>query len=134
MQRTMLAAKIHRATVTEADLDYVGSITIDAVLLEASGILPGEQVAVVDVTNGARLETYVIRGEPNSGVIGINGAAAHLIHPGDTVIIMSYGIMSAEEAQRYRPAVVHVDAGNRIMAVGTDLAQSPQDAASSGVR
>ena len=87
MHRRMMKSKIHRATVTAADLHYVGSITIDADLLDAADLLPGEQVAVVDVTNGARLETYVIEGERGSGVIGINGAAAHLVHTGDLVII-----------------------------------------------
>jgi aspartate 1-decarboxylase len=118
MLRTMLAGKIHRATVTHADLHYVGSITIDSRLLDAAGILPGEQVAVVDVDNGARLETYVIAGEPGSGVIGINGAAAHLVHPGDRVIIMSYGVFAPEELVDYAPSVVHVDGANRIILVG----------------
>ena len=124
MLRTMLSGKIHRATVTHADLDYVGSITIDRDLLDAAGILPGEQVAVVDVTNGARLETYTISGERGSGVVGINGAAAHLVHPGDIVIIIAYGQMATEEALVFEPHVVHVDASNRIIAVGTDAAES----------
>ena len=89
-----MKSKIHRATVTQADLHYVGSVTIDEDLLDAADLLPGEQVAIVDITNGARLETYVITGERDSGVIGINGAAAHLVHPGDTVILISYGLMS----------------------------------------
>ena len=92
MMRTMLKSKIHRATVTQADLHYVGSVTVDEDLLDAADLLPGEQVAIVDVTNGARLETYVIPGERGSGVIGINGAAAHLVHPGDLVILISYGV------------------------------------------
>src|SRR6266536_6360647 len=96
--RTMLKSKIHRATVTGADLDYVGSVTLDADLMEAADLLEGEQVAIVDVTNGARLETYVIAGERGSGVLGINGAAAHLVHPGDTVILISYGLMDSAEA------------------------------------
>lgn len=120
----MLSGKIHRATVTHADLDYVGSITIDRDLLDAAGILPGEQVAVVDVTNGARLETYTISGERGSGVIGINGAAAHLVHPGDIVIVIAYGQMPSDEALVFEPRVVHVDAVNRIIAVGTDAAES----------
>ena len=91
MMRTMLKSKIHRATVTQADLHYVGSVTVDEDLLDAADLLPGEQVAIVDVTNGARLETYVIPGERGSGVIGINGAAAHLVHPGDLVILITYG-------------------------------------------
>lgn len=120
----MLSGKIHRATVTHADLDYVGSITIDRDLLDAAGIMPGEQVAVVDVTNGARLETYTISGERGSGVIGINGAAAHLVHPGDIVIVIAYGQMPSDEALVFEPRVVHVDAANRIIAVGTDAAES----------
>jgi aspartate 1-decarboxylase len=120
----MLTAKIHRATVTQADLDYVGSITIDSTLLKASGILPGEQVSVVDVTNGARLETYTIAGDADTGVIGINGAAAHLVHPGDVIIVIAYGQFSTEEALSFQPSIVHVDAGNRIVALGTDAAQA----------
>ncbi|GAA4184179.1 aspartate 1-decarboxylase [Gryllotalpicola kribbensis] len=118
----MLAAKIHRATVTHADLHYVGSITVDADLLDAAGILPGEQVSVVDVTNGARLETYTISGQRGSGVVGINGAAAHLVHPGDVVILIAYGQMTTEEALAFEPRIVHVDADNRIIAVGDDPA------------
>lgn len=124
MLRTMLSGKIHRATVTHADLDYVGSITIDRDLLDAAGILPNEQVAVVDVTNGARLETYTISGERGSGVVGINGAAAHLVHPGDIVIIIAYGQMPSDEALVFEPRVVHVGAENRIIAVGSDAAES----------
>jgi len=122
MVRTMLKSKIHRATVTQADLHYVGSVTIDLDLLEAADLLPGEQVAIVDVTNGARLETYVIPGERGSGVIGINGAAAHLVHPGDLVILISYAQLEDAEARAYRPRVVHVDAGNRIIELGADPA------------
>src|ERR1700716_4289447 len=96
MYRTMLKSKIHRATVTQADVHYVGSVTIDRDLMDQADLLPGEQVAVVDVTNGARLETYVIPGAPGSGIIGINGAAAHLIHPGDLVILISYGLLDDE--------------------------------------
>ena len=115
MLRTMLKSKIHRATVTQADLHYVGSLTIDEDLMDAADLLPGEQVAIVDVTNGARLETYVIAGERGSGVVGINGAAAHLVHPGDTVIVISYGLMDSAEAAGYEPAVIFVDAGFHIM-------------------
>lgn len=122
MQRTMFKSKIHRATVTQADLHYVGSVTIDSDLLAASDILPGELVSIVDVTNGARLETYTIAGEPGSGVIGINGAAAHLVHPGDTVIIISYAQMEDAEARNYSPAVVHVNEQNRIIHLGDDPA------------
>ncbi len=110
MQRTMLKSKIHRATVTQADLHYVGSVTVDADLADAADLLDGEQVAIVDITNGARLETYVILGERGSGVIGINGAAAHLVHPGDLVILISYGVMEDAEARAYQPRIVHVDA------------------------
>ena len=125
MLRPMLIGKIHRATVTEANLDYVGSITIDADLLDAADVLPGQQVDVVDVTNGARLTTYAIAGERGLGGVGINGAAAHLIHPGDVVIIIGYGMLSDVEA-RTRPAhVVFVDADNRIVQLGTDPGDVP---------
>lgn len=120
MYRTMFKSKIHRATVTQADLHYVGSITIDADLMDAADLLPGEQVAVVDITNGARLETYVIEGERGSGVIGINGAAAHLVHTGDLVIIISYASMPDIEAKAFEPAVVLVDGRNRVQHQGTD--------------
>ena len=120
MLRTMFKSKIHRATVTQADLHYVGSVTIDAELLDAADLLPGELVHIVDITNGARLETYVIEGERGSGVIGINGAAAHLVHPGDLVIIISYAQVSDAEARELRPRVVHVDEGNRIVSLGAD--------------
>src|SRR5215203_2026799 len=113
MMRNMFKSKIHRATVTQADLHYVGSVTIDEDLMEAADLLPGEQVAIVDITNGARLETYVIPGQRGSGVIGINGAAAHLVHPGDLVILISYAQMDDATARRYIPRVVHVDTGNR---------------------
>jgi aspartate 1-decarboxylase len=125
MLRTMLKSKIHRATVTQADLHYVGSVTVDEDLMDAADLLPGEQVAIVDVTNGARLETYVIAGPRGSGVIGINGAAAHLVHPGDLVILISYGQLDDAEARRYRPAIVHVDAANRVVDLGTDPAAAP---------
>jgi aspartate 1-decarboxylase len=122
MLRTMLKSKIHRATVTQADLHYVGSVTVDADLADAADLLDGEQVAIVDVTNGARIETYVIHGERGSGVIGINGAAAHLIHPGDVVILISYGQMDDAEARSYKPRVVHVDGRNQIVDLGSDPA------------
>ena len=125
MQRTMLKSKIHRATVTQADLDYVGSVTVDADLMEAADLLPGEQVAIVDVTNGARLETYVIAGPRGSGIIGINGAAARLVHPGDLVILIAYGQMEDSEARGFVPRVVFVDADNRITGTGHDPAQAP---------
>ncbi|MFD4790039.1 aspartate 1-decarboxylase [Streptomyces sp. NPDC058459] len=120
MMRTMFKSKIHRATVTQADLHYVGSVTIDADLLDAADLLPGELVHIVDVSNGARLETYVIEGERGSGVIGINGAAAHLVHPGDLVILISYAQVSDAEARELVPRIVHVDGENRIVSLGAD--------------
>jgi len=123
MMRIMMKSKIHRATVTQADLDYVGSVTLDAALMEAADLLEGEQVAIVDITNGARIETYAIPGPFGSGVIGINGAAAHLVHPGDLVIIMSYAMMSDEQARTLEPKVVHVDAENRVVKIGNDPAE-----------
>ncbi|NLT57254.1 MAG: aspartate 1-decarboxylase [Actinomycetales bacterium] len=118
MFRTMLKSKIHRATVTQADLDYVGSLTVDRDLLDAVDLLPGEQVHVVDVTNGARLITYVIEGERGSGVIGVNGAAARLVHPGDVVIVIAYALTADAEAASLLPKVVLVDAQNRIVDEG----------------
>ena len=123
----MLKSKIHRATVTHADLHYVGSITIDRDLMDAAELLPGEQVAVVDVTNGARLETYVIEGERGSGVLGINGAAAHLVHEGELVIVISYAQLDDAAARAWRPRIVHVDRRNRIDDVGPDAAAVPVD-------
>lgn len=117
MQRTMLKSKIHRARVTAADLHYVGSITIDPDLLEAADILAHEQVSVVDVDNGARFETYTIAGERGSGEIKLNGAAARLVHVGDTIIVISYAAYDERELRDYRPRVVHVDAGNAVIAV-----------------
>ncbi|MEX0426270.1 aspartate 1-decarboxylase [Nocardioides sp. DS6] len=121
--RTMMTGKIHRATVTQADLHYVGSVTVDADLLDAADILPGELVSIVDITNGARLETYTIAGERGSGVLGINGAAAHLVHPGDLVILIAYQQMTTEEARELKPHVVHVDGLNRIVHLGSDAAE-----------
>jgi aspartate 1-decarboxylase len=123
MFRTMFKSKIHRATVTQADLHYVGSITVDEDLMDAADLLPGEQVQVVDIDNGARLETYLIAGQRGSGVIGLNGAAARLVHPGDLVIIMSYAVMTDAEARAFAPKVVHVDRGNRIIGLGSDPAE-----------
>ncbi len=120
----MFKSKIHRATVTHADLHYVGSVTVDSDLLDAADILPGELVAIVDVNNGARLETYTIAGERGSGVLGINGPAAHLVKPGDLVILITYGQMSTEEARAFVPTVVHVDAQNHIVAQGSDPAEA----------
>lgn len=127
MLRTMFHAKIHRATVTQADLHYVGSVTVDQELLDAAGILPGEMVSIVDITNGARLETYTIAGERHSGVIGINGAAAHLVNPGDLVILIAYAQMEDAEARSYEPKVVHVDEDNRIISLGDDPAEAVQE-------
>jgi aspartate 1-decarboxylase len=123
--RTMMVGKIHRATVTAAELDYVGSITLDADLLAASGILPGQQVDVVDVTNGARLTTYAIAGDPGSGVVCVNGAAAHLVHPGDMIIVIAYAMLPDHDARTYDPRVVHVDAENKIVSVDGDPGAPP---------
>lgn len=114
MKLTMLKAKIHRATVTRAHLDYEGSVTIDRTLLEAAGILPYERVEIYNVTRGSRLATYAIEGEAGSGAIEINGAAAHLAGPGDLVILAAYCEMAPEEAPHHRPRLVFVDHGNRI--------------------
>lgn len=110
----MLKSKIHRATVTDADLNYVGSITIDEELMKAAGILEYEKVQVADINNGERLETYVIKGHPGSGVICLNGAAARKVQKGDIVIIMAYASMTPEEAGNFKPKVVIVDEGNKI--------------------
>jgi aspartate 1-decarboxylase len=122
MQRTMLKSKIHRATVTDCDLNYVGSITIDPDLLDAGDILEFEQVAVVDVDNGARFETYTIAGDRGSGEIKVNGAAARLVHQGDTIIVISYASYEPDEMHNYRPRVVHVDARNQILATDEEVA------------
>lgn len=114
MLRTILKSKIHRATVTEANLEYEGSITIDEDLLDAADLLPHEKVDIYDITNGSRLSTYVIRGERGSGVTGINGAAAHLVKPGDHVIIASYVQMESDEARSYEPRICFVDSQNRL--------------------
>lgn len=123
MLRTVLGGKIHRATVTQADLHYVGSITIDQELLEAADILEGEMVHVVDITNGARIETYAITGPRHQGDICINGAAAHLVNPGDLVIIMSYRQGNDQQVSEHQPRVVHVDAQNEIVGHGSDPAE-----------
>lgn len=122
MIRTMLKSKIHRATITDSDLHYVGSITVDPDLLDAADIAVHEQVAVVDVDNGARFETYTIAGERGSGEIKVNGAAARLVHTGDTVILISYGLYDPDELAGYVPVVVHVDRANRILGVDADVA------------
>ncbi|MCD4713364.1 MAG: aspartate 1-decarboxylase [Clostridiales bacterium] len=113
----MYKSKIHRATVTEANLNYVGSITIDQDLLDAAGILPGEKVQIVNNNNGARLETYTISGERGSGVICLNGAAARLVQPGDVVIIIAYCILDREEAKTFEPDVVFLDSNNKIVEI-----------------
>jgi aspartate 1-decarboxylase len=122
MQRTMLKSKIHRATVTDCDLHYVGSITIDPELLEAAEILEFEQVAVVDVDNGARFETYTIAGERGSGEMKVNGAAARLVHRGDTIIVISYAAYDPDELANYNPRVVHVDTHNQILNIDAEVA------------
>ncbi|GGA69069.1 aspartate 1-decarboxylase [Pseudoclavibacter endophyticus] len=129
MLRTIFKSKIHRAVVTQADLHYVGSLTVDLDLMDAADLLPGEQVAVVNVNNGARFETYLIPGERGSGVIGLNGAAARLGHVGDVIIVMSYAQMTTEEARDFVPTVVHVDATGRILGTGED----PADAMIEGI-
>jgi aspartate 1-decarboxylase len=129
VRRTMLKSKIHRATVTQADLHYVGSLTVDAQLMRAADLLPGEQVQIVDINNGARLETYLIEGPPGSGVIGVNGAAARLVHPGDLVIIISYASLDDAEARTFAPRVVHVNADNQMLGTGADLAEPAPDMA-----
>ena len=126
MIRTMLKSKIHRATVTQADLHYVGSVTVDEDLLDAADILPGELVHIVDIDTGARLETYTIAGTRGTGVIGINGAAARLVHPGDLVILIAYGQLEDAEARVYEPRIVFVDRDNRITHTGADAAAAPE--------
>jgi aspartate 1-decarboxylase len=127
--RHFLLGKVHRATVTRADVDYVGSITIDETLMEAAGFLENEKVDIYDVTNGARLSTYVIPGVRGSGEIGINGAAAHLVNPGDLVIIASYAWMTAQEAASNRPHIVHVDGRNRVVELAHEERTPPQEMA-----
>ena len=123
MNRTMLKSKIHRATVTDCDLHYVGSITIDPDLLEAADIYEHEQVAIVDVDNGQRFETYTIAGERGSGEMKVNGAAARLVHRGDTIIVISYAQYDKAEMEHYEPVVVHVEAGtNEIITVDDAVA------------
>ena len=133
LMRPMMISKIHRATVTAADLHYVGSITIDADLLDAADLLPGQQVDVVDITNGARLTTYVIPGERGSGTVCVNGAAAHLAHAGDLVIVIAYGQLSDADARTYTPHVVFVDADNRIVEVSGEPGQVPDSPAAAGI-
>ena len=114
MMITMLKSKIHRATITEANLHYAGSLTLDPLLIEAAGMLPFEQIQVVNINNGARFETYIIEGERGSGTVCLNGAAARLGHPGDLIIAITYAQMDADEARHHAPTVVHVDQKNQI--------------------
>ncbi len=122
MRRTMLKSKIHRATVTDCDLHYVGSITIDPELLEAADVMEFEQVTVLDVDNGARFETYTIAGERGSGEMKVNGAAARLVHRGDTIIVISYADYDPDELETYVPRVVHVGTENEILAIDDAVA------------
>ncbi|PID27983.1 MAG: aspartate 1-decarboxylase [Candidatus Cloacimonadota bacterium] len=117
MLRTMLLSKIHRAVITQTDLNYVGSITIDKDLLDKTGIKPNEKVEIFDCDNGNRFETYVIEGKSGSGIIGINGAAARLVHKGDRVIVVNYGYMPLEEAENHNPVVITVDNENKVKEV-----------------
>ena len=121
MNRTMLKSKVHRATITDSDLNYVGSITMDPDLLEAADILEHELVHVLDVNNGARFETYTIAGRRGSGEVKVNGAAARLVHSGDIVIVVSYASYDEAELQTYEPRVVHVDATNQIVDVNATV-------------
>ena len=126
-RRTMLKSKIHRATVTHADLHYVGSLTVDLDLLEAADLLPGELVSVVNINTGSRFETYTIAGERGSGVIGVNGAAARLAAAGDLVIVISWASVESADAAAFAPRVVHVDAANRIVELGAGAAAAVVD-------
>ena len=116
----MLKGKIHRATVTEADLDYIGSLTLDEDLMDAVGLNEYEKIHVLDITNGSRIETYIIRGKRGSGQVCINGAAAHLIHEGDLVIIVSYCQLSDAESMNHHPKIIYVDSNNRILSTSTE--------------
>ena len=123
--KTMLSAKIHRAKVTDANIIYEGSITLDPLLIEAAGLLPYEQVHVLDVDNGARLLTYVIEGERGSAVVCMNGAAARLIHKGDTVIILAYSVVSDDEARNVKPRLVYVNERNQVIQAGSKRRADP---------
>jgi aspartate 1-decarboxylase len=120
MQRQMLKSKIHRATVTDCDVDYVGSITVDRELMASADLIPNEQVHVWDIDNGARFVTYVIEGEQGSGTMQVNGAAAHLTRPGDKIIVASFGAYDESDLESYSPVVVHVDADNRVIGVDSN--------------
>ena len=126
MRRSLFKSKIHRCRVTQADVDYEGSVTIDSTLMEAAEIVPFEHVHIWNVTRGTRLETYALRGEPDSGVICINGAAAHLMHPGDLVIIATFADVEDAEARSWKPRVVLVDEHNRVRASGVDEVPGPK--------
>ncbi|MEV6673582.1 aspartate 1-decarboxylase [Streptomyces sp. NPDC051162] len=126
MYRTLMKSKIHRATVTQADLHYVGSVTVDSDLMKAADLIAGEKVDIVDIDNGARLSTYVIEGPAGSGVIGINGAAARLVSPGDLVILIAYASMTDAEAASFVPSVVFVDERNAVSGLGGDPAEAPE--------
>ena len=126
MYRTLMKSKIHRATVTQADLHYVGSVTVDSDLMKAADLMAGEKVDIVDIDNGARLSTYVIEGPAGSGIIGINGAAARLISPGDLVILIAYASMTDAESASFVPNVVFVDEHNAISGLGGDPAEVPE--------
>ncbi|MEU9575512.1 aspartate 1-decarboxylase [Streptomyces massasporeus] len=125
MFRTMLKSKIHRATVTQCDLNYVGSLTVDADLMDAADLLPGELIHLVDINNGNRFETYVIEGPRGSGIIGVNGAAARLVQNGDLVIVIAYATVADEEAAKLVPNVVFVDEQNRVVGRDAALASAP---------
>lgn len=127
IMREMVHGKIHRATVTSADLHYVGSVTIDADLLDAADIAEGQRVDIVDIDNGSRLSTYTIAGERGSGVLQINGAAAHLVSPGDMVIIIAYSHVPESRVRTWKPSVVFVDAKNRIVETGANPGEVPED-------
>ena len=127
MLREMMKSKVHRATMTQTDLDYVGSCTLDTELMAAANLLPGEKVDIVDITNENRLSTYLIEGPRESGMVGINGAAAHLIHPGDLVILIAYGMFDTTEAKVFEPSVVFVDEHNAITRIGSDPAEALPD-------
>lgn len=133
MHRLLMRSKIHRATVTDANLNYVGSITVDVRLMEAADLVAHEKVQVVDIDNGSRLETYVIPGEADSGTIGLNGAAARLVHPGDKVIIISYGQFEEAEAAGHVPTVVFVDDDNRVTGRSVEVADRRTNARTGGV-
>ncbi len=127
MQRTMMKSKIHRATVTHADLHYVGSLTLGRDLMDAADLVAGEKVDVVDVNNGNRLSTYIIEGPAGSRNICVNGAAARLVSPGDLIIVIAYGQVDDSESRSFAPSVVFVDENNAIVEQGTDPARAPED-------